>query len=87
MLDEGCVISGFGHEVCKNCALLDYYAASSDNFLPMFWGNLSVPHQSALLRKKDISQSCKSIYPLFLLYSKKCIVLVFTIMEVMLSSL
>jgi len=24
------------------CALLGYYAASSGNFLPMFWENLSV---------------------------------------------
>jgi len=27
----------------KNCALLGYYAASSGNFLPMLWENLSVP--------------------------------------------
>lgn len=67
MLDESCVISGFRHEVYKNCALLGY-SASSDNFLPMFW-DLSVPHcqkeitttpcaiiqESAFPKKKDIS--------------------------------
>jgi hypothetical protein len=26
-----------------NCAFLGYYAASSGNFLPAFWDNLSVP--------------------------------------------
>jgi hypothetical protein len=68
MLDESCVISGFRHGVYKNCALLGY-AASSDNFLMMFWDNLSVPHcqkeitttphaiiqESAYPKKKDIS--------------------------------
>ena len=29
-----CVISGFRCEVDEKCALLGYYAASSDNFLP-----------------------------------------------------
>ena len=38
-----CVISGFCHVVAENCALLDYYAMSSGNFLPMFWDNLSLP--------------------------------------------
>ena len=36
------VISGFRREVAENCALLGYYAASSDNFLPTFRENLSV---------------------------------------------
>jgi hypothetical protein len=35
--------SGFRHEVDENCALLGYYAASSDNCLPTFRDNLSVP--------------------------------------------
>jgi hypothetical protein len=30
------VISGFHREVAEYSALLDYYAASSDNFLPMY---------------------------------------------------
>jgi hypothetical protein len=38
-----CVISGFCREVDENCALLDYYAAGSGNFLPTFWDNLLVP--------------------------------------------
>jgi len=37
------VISGFRHEATENCTLLDYCAASSGNFLPSFWNNLSVP--------------------------------------------
>jgi len=35
--------SGFRSEVDENCALLDYYAACSGNFLPTFRDNLSVP--------------------------------------------
>jgi hypothetical protein len=27
----------------ENCVILDYYAASSGNFLPTFWENLAVP--------------------------------------------
>jgi hypothetical protein len=37
------VISGFRREVAKNCAFLDYYAASSGNFLPKFRNELSAP--------------------------------------------
>jgi len=29
----------------ENCAVLGYYAASSGNFLPTFWNNLSVLFQ------------------------------------------
>jgi hypothetical protein len=36
------VISGFRREVAESCALLGYYAASSDNLLPTFRENLSV---------------------------------------------
>jgi hypothetical protein len=36
------VISGFRRDVAENGALLGYYAASSDNFLPTFRDNLSV---------------------------------------------
>jgi len=39
-----CVISGFGREVAEHCALLDYYPASSRNFLPTFRDKLSVPY-------------------------------------------
>jgi hypothetical protein len=28
----------------ESCAILGYYAASSGNFLPTFWDNLSVPY-------------------------------------------
>ena len=38
------VILGFRREVYENCALFSCYAASSGNFLPMFWDNLSVWH-------------------------------------------
>jgi len=37
------MISGFSLEVDKNCAFMGYYAASSDNSLPTFRGNLSLP--------------------------------------------
>jgi len=37
------VVSGFHHRVVENCVLLGYYAASSGNFLPMFWGNVWIP--------------------------------------------
>ena len=37
-----CVISGFRCEVDENCALLSYYAANSDHFLPTFRDKLSV---------------------------------------------
>jgi hypothetical protein len=38
-----CAISDFRSEVDENCALLDYYAASSNSFLPTIQGNLEVP--------------------------------------------
>jgi hypothetical protein len=37
------VISGFRRELDENCALMHYYAASSDNSVPTFRNNLSVP--------------------------------------------
>jgi hypothetical protein len=37
------VFSGFRRQVDENCTLLGYYAASSDNSLPMFRDKLSVP--------------------------------------------
>jgi len=43
-----CVISGFRREIAENCALLGYYAASSDNLLPTFRDNLSVPSNQIL---------------------------------------
>jgi hypothetical protein len=41
-------ISDFHHEVAENCALLDYYAASSGNYLQTFRDNLSV--QSSVIK-------------------------------------
>jgi len=38
-----CMILGFRREVDEICALLGYYAECSDNFLPTFRDNLSVP--------------------------------------------
>jgi hypothetical protein len=32
--------SGFHHKVAENCPLMDYYAASIGNSLPMFWDNI-----------------------------------------------
>jgi len=38
-----CVNSGSHREVAENYALLRYHAASSDNFVPTFRDNISVP--------------------------------------------
>jgi len=37
-----CMILGFRHEADENRALLEYYAASSGNFLPTFRDDLPV---------------------------------------------
>jgi hypothetical protein len=44
-----CVISGFHHEVDKNCALLGYYSVSSGNFLLMLQDNLLIPSSGVKL--------------------------------------
>ena len=41
------MILGFRLEVDESCVLLDYYAASSGNFLPTFRDNISVPSSDA----------------------------------------
>ena len=46
-----CVISCFRNEVDENCALLEYYPASSSNTLPTFRDNLSVPPSNRLSRQ------------------------------------
>ena len=38
-----CAISDFRREVAENCALVGYYAESSDGFIPTFRDNLWVP--------------------------------------------
>jgi len=43
------VISGFRREIVERCALLGYYAASSGNFVPIFWNNLSVQESIRIL--------------------------------------
>jgi len=40
-----CVISSFHCKVDENCALLEYYAVSSGNFLLTFLDNLVQKHQ------------------------------------------
>jgi hypothetical protein len=55
------VISGFHHEVAENCNLLGYYTASSDNFLPTFWDNPSVPSS----RFKNPKESLLPMYGLY----------------------
>jgi len=37
------MISVFCHDEDESSAVLGYYTASSGNFLPTFWDNLSVP--------------------------------------------
>ena len=48
------MISGFCHKVTENCALLDYYEASSGNFLPLLRDKLSDPSS----RFKNPKDSC-----------------------------
>ena len=48
-LDVLCVISDFPREVDEICALLGHYAACSDNTLPTFRDNLSVPSSRATM--------------------------------------
>ena len=43
------IILGFCSKVAENCALMDYYAASSGNFLPTFRDNVWVPSSEFLL--------------------------------------
>jgi hypothetical protein len=38
------VISGFHHKVDVKCTILEYYTASSGNFLPTFLDNLVPKH-------------------------------------------
>jgi len=61
-----CVISGFYHEVDKNCTLLGYYTVSSGNSLPMFRNNLSVQY----LRVKNPNR--KLVTPVHSIYRKGC---------------
>jgi hypothetical protein len=69
-----CVISGFRREIADSCALLGFYTASSDNFLPTFRDNLSVPctgfknpklnsHYSVFWRKPGLYQSARQHPP------------------------
>jgi hypothetical protein len=37
------VISGFRDEADENCAVLEHYVASSDDFLSTFRDNISIP--------------------------------------------
>ena len=53
------VIAGFRCKVAKNCALLDYYAAISGNFLPTFRHNLSVPSSGFTNPKpRPVAKNC-----------------------------
>jgi hypothetical protein len=47
------VVSGFRREVDENCALLDYYAASSSNFEPTFLYNLLQVQFGAQMSRPD----------------------------------
>jgi hypothetical protein len=55
------MISGFCHKVVQNHALLGYYTASSGNFLPTFWDNLSVP-SSGFNNLKKLLAAIQSLY-------------------------
>ena len=56
-----CVISDFRREVDEKCALLGYYAASSDNFLPSFRDNLSVP--TSVVKNPDLLRWDRQVVP------------------------
>ena len=43
------MIAVFRREVDENSSLLGYYAASSGNLLPTFWGNLSAPSSGVVM--------------------------------------
>jgi len=60
------VISGFHYEIDENCALLCYYAVSSDNFFPKFWNNLKVPSSGgqALTPEDRLSRNAGKKLPL-----------------------
>ena len=47
-----CVTSGFRRQVDEICALLGYYAAYSDNSLPTFRDNLSVPFSRVMNQER-----------------------------------
>jgi len=53
LLQMLCVISDFRREAHENCILLCYYAVRSENSLPMFRDNLSVPSSRLKNPKKS----------------------------------
>ena len=61
-----CVISGFRREAAENCALLGCYTASSGNFLPKFWNNLSVPTSEFYSLRNNPEESSSHPQPTFL---------------------
>jgi uracil phosphoribosyltransferase len=58
-------ISGFRRDVDEICALLGYYAASSDNHLPTFQDNVSVPSsgvkKSYFMTLEDVSDTNRAL--------------------------
>ena len=46
-----CVTLGFSHGVNENCALLGFYAAKNDTFLPMFQDNALARNYNSTLPK------------------------------------
>jgi len=52
----------------NNWALLSYYAASSDNSLPMFWDNLSVPSSRVKNPRSILNPSSPERHSTVLIY-------------------
>ena len=52
-------ISGFRREANENCALLVYYAASSDNFLPRYRDNVSVQSHMSRIQNNAVQSTKK----------------------------
>jgi hypothetical protein len=58
------VISGFRREVDENCALLDYYAYSSGNFMPTLKPETSVRNNHYSLRSNPEERSSHFMWDL-----------------------
>ena len=48
------VISGFRRDVCENCVVVSYYAASSDNFSPIGFPAMTVRNNHCCMGNNKI---------------------------------
>jgi hypothetical protein len=52
----------FNGSQAENCALLDYYTASSGNFSQTFWDNLLVPFSRVMKPKRKLDVPIQSLH-------------------------